>query len=178
MEWGGLRGALSMVLALSIPDEVGFKEVIVTLVFGVVLLSIFLQGLSMTPLLRMLGIVSSKSQVEEYEELKARVSMLENTLDRLDKLRKRRMLSAKSADALKKEYQQMLDEANARLDALEVEHEALVKEETLRFKRRAIMEQKEHLLELYQNGSLSPEVYHHLREELDTQLLSLENMSL
>jgi CPA1 family monovalent cation:H+ antiporter len=41
---GGLRGALSMVLALSLPETFPSREQIVTTTFGVVVLSILLQG--------------------------------------------------------------------------------------------------------------------------------------
>jgi CPA1 family monovalent cation:H+ antiporter len=52
--WGGLRGALALALALGLPPEIPYREQIVTTAFGVVAFSIFVQGLSMTPLLRWL----------------------------------------------------------------------------------------------------------------------------
>lgn len=56
MTWGGLRGALSMVLALSLPDDLPQRAQIVTLTAGVVILSLVGQGLTMRPLLRRLGV--------------------------------------------------------------------------------------------------------------------------
>jgi CPA1 family monovalent cation:H+ antiporter len=55
MTWGGLRGALSMVLALSLPVDFPNRELLVTLTFGVVALSILLQGGTMKWLLRKVG---------------------------------------------------------------------------------------------------------------------------
>jgi CPA1 family monovalent cation:H+ antiporter len=55
--WGGLRGALSMVLALSLPAEFAGRELVVTITFGFVVLSILLQGTTMAPLLRRSGLV-------------------------------------------------------------------------------------------------------------------------
>ena len=52
---GGLRGALSVVLALALPPELAQRDVIVSLTVGVVLVSIIGQGLSMPLLLRRLG---------------------------------------------------------------------------------------------------------------------------
>lgn len=57
--WGGIRGALSMVLALSIPAVVPGRDFLVTLTYGVVALSILVQGLTITPLLKWLGLGSS-----------------------------------------------------------------------------------------------------------------------
>jgi len=175
MEWGGLRGALSMVLALSLPDSMAMKEVIVTLVFGVVLLSIFVQGLSMTPFLKMLGIITAKSKVIGYEELKARIALLQDALDDIDKAQKRHMLNRESAETLREEYTKQLDDAKAEMEALEVDRSALIEEEMMRFRRRELMEQKAHLLELYQNGQLSFDAYNHLKSDLDARLLELEN---
>ncbi len=52
--WGGLRGALALALALGLPPEIPQREAIVAVAFGVVAFSIFVQGLTMVPLLRKL----------------------------------------------------------------------------------------------------------------------------
>jgi CPA1 family monovalent cation:H+ antiporter len=54
MTWGGLRGALSMVLALGLPEALDHRSLIVTLTAGVVVVSLVGQGLGMRPLLRRL----------------------------------------------------------------------------------------------------------------------------
>jgi len=59
--WSGLRGALAMVLALSLPDSFGARDLIVHLTFGVVLLSIVVQGLTMGKLLRWLRVAEPSS---------------------------------------------------------------------------------------------------------------------
>jgi CPA1 family monovalent cation:H+ antiporter len=56
LTWGGLRGALSMVLALALPSDFQGREEIVTMTFGVVLVSIVLQGMTAGPVLRRLGL--------------------------------------------------------------------------------------------------------------------------
>ena len=53
--WGGLRGALALALALALPPTVPERESIVTISFAVVAFSVFVQGLTMTPLLRRIG---------------------------------------------------------------------------------------------------------------------------
>jgi CPA1 family monovalent cation:H+ antiporter len=54
--WSGLRGALAMVLALSIPPEFASRGTIIHMTFGVVVLSIIVQGLTVGPLVRALDI--------------------------------------------------------------------------------------------------------------------------
>jgi CPA1 family monovalent cation:H+ antiporter len=53
--WGGLRGALALALALSLPQDLPHQNAIVVLTFGVVAFSVFAQGLTMPLLLRRLG---------------------------------------------------------------------------------------------------------------------------
>ncbi|HEY2013374.1 MAG TPA: sodium:proton antiporter [Bryobacteraceae bacterium] len=53
--WGGLRGALALALALALPPEMPQRESIVTVSFAVVAFSVFIQGLTLSPLLRAFG---------------------------------------------------------------------------------------------------------------------------
>jgi len=52
--WGGLRGALALALALSLPDDLPHQNAIIVITFAVVAFSVFAQGLTITPLLRRL----------------------------------------------------------------------------------------------------------------------------
>jgi len=56
LSWGGLRGALSMVLALSLPTDFPQRKLLIAMTFGVVVVSILLQGLTIAPMLRRLQI--------------------------------------------------------------------------------------------------------------------------
>ncbi len=53
--WGGLRGALALALALGLPASVPGREQVITVSLFVVAFSIFVQGLSIKPLLRKQG---------------------------------------------------------------------------------------------------------------------------
>ncbi len=55
--WGGLRGALALVLALSLPAGVPERPEIITAAFAVVAFSIFVQGLTMSPLIHRLKLM-------------------------------------------------------------------------------------------------------------------------
>ncbi|TMF50940.1 MAG: hypothetical protein E6I24_02975 [Chloroflexi bacterium] len=54
--WAGLRGALSLALALGVPATVARHDEILVLVFGFVFLSLVVQGLSTGPVFKALGI--------------------------------------------------------------------------------------------------------------------------
>jgi monovalent cation:H+ antiporter, CPA1 family len=52
--WGGLRGALALALALGLPETLPRRQEIITVSFAVVAFSVFVQGLTIAPLLRRL----------------------------------------------------------------------------------------------------------------------------
>jgi CPA1 family monovalent cation:H+ antiporter len=54
--WGGLRGALALALALGLPPKIPEREEIITISFAVVAFSVFVQGLTMSPFLRKMGV--------------------------------------------------------------------------------------------------------------------------
>ena len=57
--WGGLRGALALALALGLPAEMPHREEVISVAFAVVAFSILVQGLTIKPLLRRMGELST-----------------------------------------------------------------------------------------------------------------------
>ena len=53
--WGGVRGALALALALGLPPELPGREAITKVAFAVVVFSIFVQGMTIKPLMKRLG---------------------------------------------------------------------------------------------------------------------------
>ncbi|MDX1771161.1 MAG: sodium:proton antiporter [Planococcaceae bacterium] len=62
INWGGLKGSLSIALALSLPPDFQGKETILLLTFSVVLFSLLVQGLTIKPLVRKLGVLPSMNK--------------------------------------------------------------------------------------------------------------------
>jgi monovalent cation:H+ antiporter, CPA1 family len=54
--WGGLRGAVALAAALSLPHGFPYREQLLAMTYGVVLFTLFVQGLTITPLVRRLGL--------------------------------------------------------------------------------------------------------------------------
>ena len=59
--WGGLRGTVALALVLSLPADVAGRQTLEVVTFGVVLLSLVGQGLSMPWLARRLGLVGGEA---------------------------------------------------------------------------------------------------------------------
>lgn len=107
--WGGLRGSLSMVLALSLPASFDGRPLLVTLVFGVVAASLFLQGLSIGPLLARLGVSGGREDRRGYELARLRALAARDGLAALEE--RRRHLAPGAFDQLATWYQSRLSVA-------------------------------------------------------------------
>ena len=76
LSWGGLRGALSMVLVLAIPQTFAHKQELVNVTFGVVLLTLLVQGATVSPLLRLLRVDGGGAKLEDPDEEALRAKLL------------------------------------------------------------------------------------------------------
>lgn len=63
--WGGLRGGVPVALALGLPPDLPGRDDLVAAVFGVVLLSLLGQGLTMPTLIRKLGVGQEEPKYPE-----------------------------------------------------------------------------------------------------------------
>lgn len=86
--WGGLRGSVSIALALSVPAFLSGRQEIIDTVFGVVLFTLLVQGLTTKWLLEKLNLIGDQPLRQEYSELLARRVALKRVEDYLKKLDK------------------------------------------------------------------------------------------
>ncbi|WP_080240371.1 cation:proton antiporter [Spirosoma rigui] len=66
LTWGGLRGGISIALALSISNAVPYKDLIVTVTYAVVLCSVMGQGLTMELLIKRLYPATTTSKPDQH----------------------------------------------------------------------------------------------------------------
>lgn len=84
--WGGLRGSVSIALALSVPVVLAERQEIIDTVFGVVLFTLLIQGLTTKWVLQKLNLIGDQPLRQEYTELLARRIAIKRVLDYLAKL--------------------------------------------------------------------------------------------
>lgn len=87
--WGGLRGSVSIALALSIPAILPQREEIIATVFGVVLFTLLVQGLTVKPLLEKLNLVGDQPLRQRFSEVIARFAALKRVLQHLNQVEQR-----------------------------------------------------------------------------------------
>jgi monovalent cation:H+ antiporter, CPA1 family len=171
--WGGLRGAITLALALSLPDSLGAaKPEIQVMAFGVVVFTLIVSGFSMNPLVRRLGVVERSEQQAEYERRQARAVISRMAYDHLRKSHHQGWISehtwnllAPLLEARNKSLVEGVREVMIGAPEVEALELDLARREFLRAQRTA-------LTDLLQGGIISDESFDYLTQEVDAGLSS------
>jgi monovalent cation:H+ antiporter, CPA1 family len=172
--WGGLRGALPMVLALGLPPDFPFREQVVSTTFGVVILSILGHGLTMPRLLRRLGMGVGTEQ-GTYDQLRGELQAAVAALEEIERLERFHSLAPEAVERLKPEYQQRIERKREEIGKLMAERERLQEEAVYQARHHLLMVEKNRVVENYRRGLLSPAVHDRLLADIDARILELES---
>ena len=174
LTWGGLRGALPMVLVLSLPFEFPYRSLLVTMTFGVVLISILLQGLTMAPLLKWLRIVKWQKGREAIELARGRLMAAYAGLETLDHMAGSRVRNVSVESALRKEYEEKIAAIEKDIGEMQPDLEQLQDREMRWTRRHLLLVEKNRVINAFQEGRLSQRVYEKLVADIDALLLTVE----
>lgn len=171
--WGGLRGSLSIALVLSLPSNLPGRAELVVLIFGTVIFSLLVQGLTISPLIKWLGLATLDPRMKEYELAHGRLLAETAALAELDNLRNRGMVTERiyhSVHSRLSQKQQELSQQLAKVDVGDISVETLQKRRLL---RHLINEKKARLGLLFREGLISERSHHELNMTLDEELARL-----
>ncbi len=170
--WGGLRGAISLALALSLTADIPNRTQLQAMAFGVVLFTLLVQSLSMKPFMKRSGLVSQDPARLEYETQHARGIALRAALNRLEKLNRDGLISDHNWDQVKEHLKHEIHKSAERMrDVLEVDPE--LREEALQDAlREGLRVQRSTLTELYHSNIINEEIYYELVSAVDFKLIS------
>jgi CPA1 family monovalent cation:H+ antiporter len=168
--WGGLRGAISLALALSLPAALPDRELLRVMTFGVVLFTLLAQGTTMQFLMRRLGIGQPEKLELEYERRHGRLLAAQAALRRVKEMHDNNMLSLTTWEEIEPELQKQIAAANAAQTALLAEHPDLQLEEREDAEMEGLRAQRAALTTMLSNGLISEQVHEELIEEVDSAL--------
>jgi Na+:H+ antiporter len=174
LTWGGLRGSLSMVLALALSPALAQRNLIITVTFGVVLLSILLQGLTMGQLLRTLGIIRHHEARQKYQLKRGELRMTQAGLGEIGRMEQLHVAPSAVLRALREEYEGRVRDVTATVETLQLAQDDLRAEESTLARRRVLLAEKEEVLADFHRGTLSAEAYDALLGSIDARLASLD----
>jgi CPA1 family monovalent cation:H+ antiporter len=168
--WGGLRGAISLALALSLPAALSERELLRTMAFGVVLFTLLAQGTTMQVLLRRLRLVQRDEAKLEYERRHGRLIAARAARERIQQLSQAGLIAAATWQRLVPDLDRQIVEAlQAQQDWLH-DHPALHAEEHDDARREGLRAERAMLISLFNDGILSEHVYSELAAEIDAAL--------
>jgi monovalent cation:H+ antiporter, CPA1 family len=171
LAWGGLRGALSLALALSLPATFGPDRLLLrTLAFGVALFTLLVQAPTMNALVHRLGIITINPVQVDYKQRHARLMALRSAEAHIERRYREGLVSAPVWEKLKPKLQeQIVLLADAVRELLRVEP-ALESEELETTRREILRAQRSAYLGMRGDGVISEEVYENLSAEVDGAL--------
>lgn len=169
--WGGLRGAISLALALNLPSLLPQASAqLQTMAFGVVLFTLLVQGFSMKPLVTHLKLTERSEHQDEYERRHARAVASQRAYEHLKRHYSQGLLSEHIWETigplLQGHNRSLTDSVQEVISANpKVEQEELVaaRREYLRSQRSAINT-------LRRDGTITEEIYTQLIAEIDAAI--------
>jgi CPA1 family monovalent cation:H+ antiporter len=171
LTWGGLRGALPMVLVLSLPPAFPHRNLLVSMTFGVALLSILVQGLTMSGLLKWLGITTAGADRTEYELRHGRLQAAAAALRELECLAVEHAANPEALQVLRAQYEARLNEAEQQLRRLTLTSQDLQQDALRRTQRRLLDAERDQVVRSYHQGALSRESQQKLMADIDARAL-------
>ena len=171
--WGGLRGAISLALALSLPARLPqASDQLQAMAFGVVLFSLLVQGFSMKPLVSRLKLSERNEFQDEYERRHARALASRHAYEHLKRHHSQGLLSDhtwQTIGPLLNEHNRSLADSVREVVSqnpnVEMEELDTARREYLRAQRSAINT-------LRRDGTITDEVHALLLAEIDAAITS------
>ncbi|MGC2658112.1 MAG: Na+/H+ antiporter [Bryobacteraceae bacterium] len=168
--WTGLRGVLALAAAISLPEQLAngndfpLRNNIIFLTFCLILATLVLQGLSLPPLIRTLGLAGS---THNSEELEARRRMVKAALDALCAQAAESGTDPDGFAFLRLYYQRRLALLDSRSKDDSVGSDANSAREDWDLARRLRAVERQTALDLSSRGEIHDEVLRDLERELD-----------
>ena len=176
LSWIGMRGIVSLAAALALPVTTAsgvafpFRDEIILVTFAVIVATLVLQGLTLTPLIRVLEL--GEDRTLELEEARAREEAAQAAMVRLEQLATASWARREDVERMRTIYTQRIRRASPielGADAAAARAQAAfrrLRHETLSAERRA-------LIALRDQDAISDEILHRLEQELDVEAMRI-----
>jgi CPA1 family monovalent cation:H+ antiporter len=171
VSWTGLRGGISLAAALALPLAVSQggqlaleRGHVIALTFGVILVTLVGQGLSLIPLIRWLGITSDGTP--EQERYHAREAAAQAALLRLQELANQEWVPETLLMDLRARYEEKSRHAKQHIEG--TQHEEMIASHK-RLYREIIQAERVTLIKLRDQGQIDDETLREMERELDLE---------
>jgi CPA1 family monovalent cation:H+ antiporter len=164
MSWCGMRGIVSLAAALALPVQIEsgepfpYRDLLIFLTFVVISVTLVVQGLTLTSLIRRLKLGSDPGAQEEHT--RARIALGKAALAAIDATAANDRMPRDLVARVRAEFADRIGAATPH-----GEHSVFTFGRDLRL--AAVRAERQELIRIWRAGEISDEVLHHLEEELD-----------
>ena len=175
MSWSGMRGAVSLAAALTVPavtvdgEPLDGRDLVVFLTFAVILATLVLQGLTLPPLIKALGI-REDADAERVAELRARLAGVRAALGRLDEICTRNGVPPERERGMRRHYEDRIERYESGIEAGGATDEYAESSTAWRdWRRDLISAEREAILSMRNKGDITPETMRRIERDLDLE---------
>jgi Na+/H+ antiporter len=165
--WAGIRGAVSLAAALALPTNLPDRDLIIFLTFGVILVTLVGQGLTLAPLIRALRIPEDSGP--EREDAKARIKAAEAALQRLDELAEEDWVRPDTLERMRGQYRFRSNRFRARYNGVDEEGVEDRSAAYQRLRRELLDAERTAVLSLRNQGIITEEVMQRVQRDIDLE---------
>ena len=174
LNWGGLKGSLSIALVLSLPRDFSSREDILILAFSVVLFSLVIQGLTIKPLIAKLGVKATSKGSEGYEELIARVHRYETAIAEIHNVKKKLYITDPIIKSLADKYELQINDLHQKLEELFEQNPELKENQIAALRKHSLYAEHDAINQLVKEEIISNEVAEREHEAITDALVQIE----
>ena len=173
--WAGMRGADSLVIALALPLTTSrgapfpSRDLIIFVTFGVIFATLVLQGFTLTPLVRHLGLHADDAEAREERE--ARVAMADAALRSLREIAREEDVPSDVVSTVRSEYEHR--RRSAERTHLPHKQDGFDSAAYRSLRRRMQAAERAELLRYSDTGKIGGDVMRHLQRQQDLRDLLL-----
>jgi CPA1 family monovalent cation:H+ antiporter len=171
MWWGGLRGAIALALALSVPLSMEEdRSTLLHMAFGVVLFTLLVQGLSMEGLVKRLGLVTQSEEQTDYEIRRARALAARSGHEHMQRMYTEGLISLHTWERVQPILRDRSEALAKAVQELLQSSPGLEADEVLSARREELRAQRDMLAKLRRDGVIKDVTFEHLVAEVDAAM--------
>ncbi len=177
MFWGGLRGAISLALALTLTGDVfgdTFAKEMQVMTFGVVLFTLLVQGTTIESLIRRLRLAEKPEHLLEHQRRQAKLYAHRAGLQEMHRLHREGMLFHDIWESVNAVYNEEINQSQLEVrDHLEA-HPEIEQDLFLEARTDALRAERSAVTDAMQRDLISEQIHEELVHEADNRLGALD----
>jgi Na+/H+ antiporter len=177
--WSGMRGAVSLAIALAIPlttdagDPFPERDLIIFLAYAVILVTVIGQGLTLGKLIEWAGLYDDEETVAEQES-RARIGASQAAIERLRELEGEDWVREETWDRMVRSYEYRIRRFEARLDEDDDGDIEQGSQAYQRLRRKVLEAERAEIIRARNRGDITDEIMRRIERDLDLEDARLE----